>query len=38
VQELEVTSDDARLRVDLKYKVRRTQELTAATFTRSTVS
>ena len=36
VQALEVTSEEATLRVDLKYLVRRTQETSTATFTRST--
>ncbi len=35
VQALEVTSEEATLRVDLKYRVRRTQENRAATFVRS---
>jgi phage baseplate assembly protein W len=38
IQELNVTSDDAILRVDLIYKVRRTEEITATSFTRSTAS
>jgi phage baseplate assembly protein W len=36
VQALEVMSEDATLRVNLKYQVRRTQEPRVATFTRST--
>jgi uncharacterized protein len=36
VQALEVTSEEATLRVDLQYLVRRTQEPRTATFTRST--
>jgi hypothetical protein len=36
VQALEVTSEEATLRVDLQYLVRRTQETRVATFTRST--
>lgn len=36
VQALEVTSEDATLRVTLKYLVRRSQEIRTATFTRST--
>lgn len=36
VQALEVTSEEATLRVNLKYLVWRTQETHAATFTRST--
>jgi uncharacterized protein len=32
---LEVTSEDAKLQVDLQYRVRTTQEIRAATFTRS---
>lgn len=35
IQELEVTSEDAKLQVKLKYWVRRTQEIRAATFERS---
>lgn len=35
VQALEVTSEDASLRVDLQYVVRRTQETRTAAFTRS---
>ena len=38
VQELNVTSEDATLRVDLVYKVRRTEEITSTNFTRSTAS
>lgn len=36
VQELNVTSEEASLRIDLKYMVRRTQEIRSTTFTRST--
>ena len=36
VQELEVISEDSSLRIDLQYKVRRTEEIIATTFTRST--
>lgn len=36
IQELLVTSEDATLRVELTYKVRRTGEIKATTFTRST--
>lgn len=36
VQAVEVTSEDATLRVVVKYQVRRTQETRVATFTRST--
>lgn len=36
VQALEVRSEEAVLRVDLRYVVRRTQETRTATFTRST--
>jgi uncharacterized protein len=36
VQALEVTSEEATLRIDVKYMVRRTQEARAATFERST--
>jgi phage baseplate assembly protein W len=35
VQSLEVTSDDAKLNVELKYLVRRSQEIRTATFERS---
>ena len=35
VQQLDVTSDDVSLSVDLKYKVQRTQEVTSTTFSRS---
>ena len=35
---LEVTSEDAKLQIDLKYKVRRTQEIRATSFSRSTAS
>jgi phage baseplate assembly protein W len=38
VQTLEVTSEDATVRVDLKYLVRRTQETRTATFERSASS
>lgn len=38
VQELNVTNEDATLRVDLVYKVRRTEEITSTSFTRSTAS
>lgn len=38
VQELNVTSDDASLSIELAYKVRRTQEIRSTTFTRSTAS
>lgn len=38
VQELNVTSDEAILRVDLVYKVRRTEEITSTSFTRSVAS
>ncbi len=38
VQELDVTSDEAMLRVDLVYKVLRTQEITSTSFTRSPAS
>ena len=38
VQELNVSSEDASLRIDLKYKVHRTQEITSTSFTRSTAS
>lgn len=34
VQDLEVTSDDSSLRIDLAYVVRRTGEIRTATFTR----
>jgi uncharacterized protein len=36
IQELSVNSQDSSLQVNLTYKVRRTGEITAATFTRST--
>ena len=36
VQELIVTSVEASLHIDLRYKVRRTEEIIATTFTRST--
>ena len=36
VQALEVTSEDASVRVDLQYLVRRTQEIQTATIERST--
>lgn len=35
VQTLEVTSEDAKLRVELQYRVRRTQESRTTTFERS---
>jgi len=38
IQNLAVTSADAVLRVDLSYRVRRTGQITAATFTRSTAA
>ena len=38
IQNLLVSSEDASLRVELSYKVRRTGEITATTFTRSTAS
>ena len=38
VQELNVNSDDASLRIDLTYKVLRTQQLSSTSFSRSTVS
>lgn len=38
VQELDVSSDDATLRVDLVYKVRRTEGITSTSFTRSVAS
>lgn len=38
IQDLLVTSEDATLRVELIYKVRRTGEMTSTTFTRSTGS
>ena len=38
VLELNVISEDAKLQVDLKYRVRRTQEVRATSFTRSTAS
>jgi len=38
VQELSVSSDDATLRVDLIYKVRRTEAITSTSFTRSVAS
>jgi uncharacterized protein len=37
VQRLEVTSDDAELRVELQYLVRRTRQMQTAVFTRSAV-
>lgn len=37
VHALQVTSEDASLRVDLQYRVRRTQELRSASFTRDAV-
>ncbi len=36
VLELNVTSKETSLRIDLKYRVLRTQEITTTTFTRST--
>ena len=38
VRELEVTSEEATIRVELKYLVRRTQEMRETTFVRSTSS
>jgi len=38
VQQLEVTSEDAQLRIALQYVVRRTQQTRTATFTRSTTA
>lgn len=38
VRELEVTSEEATIRVELKYVVRRTQEIRETTFVRSTSS
>jgi phage baseplate assembly protein W len=38
VQVLEVVSEEAELRVDISYKVRRTQETKTTTFVRSTES
>lgn len=38
VQALEVVSEDAKLRVDISYMVRRTQEATTTSFVRSTSS
>lgn len=38
VRELEVTSEEATIRVELKYLVRRTQEVRGTTFVRSTSS
>lgn len=35
IQALEVTSEDAKLQVNLQYRVRRTQEIRVATFERS---
>ena len=35
IQALDVTSDDAKLQVNLQYRVRRTQEIQVATFERS---
>ena len=37
IQALEVNSEDAALRLELKYRVRRTQELRTETFIQSTV-
>jgi hypothetical protein len=36
IQELEVTSNDATLQLELKYRVRRTQKVRAETFIQST--
>lgn len=36
IQSLQVSSEDSLLRIDLSYRVRRTGQITAATFTRST--
>jgi phage baseplate assembly protein W len=36
IQALTVTSEEASLRIELKYKVRRTEEFVSTTFTRST--
>jgi uncharacterized protein len=38
IQELSVSSEEASLRVELSYKVRRTGEITTTTFTRSTAA
>ncbi len=38
VQELEVVSDVAELRVEISYRVRRSQEIISTTFTRSIAS
>ena len=38
VQELNVSSEEASLHIELTYKVLRTQEITSTTFTRSTAS
>ena len=38
VHELNVTSEEASLYIDLKYKVRRTQEIRSTTFTRGSAS
>lgn len=38
IQELNVTSEEASLRIELKYMVRRTQEIRTTTFTRSATS
>jgi phage baseplate assembly protein W len=38
VRKLEVTSEDASIRVELQYLVRRTQEIRETTFARSTAS
>ena len=38
VRELEVTSEEATIRVELKYLVRRTREIRGTTFVRSTSS
>ncbi len=38
VQELEVISDEAKLQVEISYRVRRSQEIVSTTFTRSIAS
>jgi len=38
VQELNVVSEEASLHIDLKYKIRRTEEIRSTTFTRGTAS
>ena len=38
VQELEVISDEAKLQVEISYRVRRSQEIVSTTFTRSITS